>query len=231
MKKFNYFILSGIWIIAAAVNFYTERPLKFVIFNLFAAAIFLSLAILKLIFNTREEKGKKIFNRIGIGYLIALSVFLLAFTAISFSNKPDGYTLESREQLLENLPRGFDWKIASEAELKKHIVSGIYSRDNKSGIAIFTPNGDKKYRLLARQWRDTDDIIISNFVVDNIWYDIIWFNGAKTDYAEITYTYDGNKQEQIIHNSKDMKIFINHSPSSDYALNVVYYDNEGNRYE
>ena len=231
MKKFNYFILSGIWIIAAVINFYTERPLKSVMFNIFAAAVFLSLAILNLILNTREEKGKKIFNRIGIGYIIALSLLLLTFSVISLSNKPDGSTLESREQLLENLPRGFDWKIASETELSRHIVSGIYSRDNKSGIAIFMPNGDKKYRLLARQWRDTDDIIISNFVVDNIWYDIIWFNGAKTDYAEITYTYGGKKQEPIIHNSKGMEIFINPAPSNDYALDVVYYDSEGNKYE
>lgn len=231
MKKFIYFILSGIWIIAAAINFYAESPLKLVLFNIFAAAVFLSLAILKLIFNTGEEKGKKIFNRIGIGYIIALCIFLLTYTVISFNNKPDGFTVESREQMLESLPRGFDWKIASETELSRHIVSGIYSRDNKSGIAVFMPNGDKKYRLLARQWRDTDDIIISNFVVDNIWYDIIWFNGAKTEYAEITYTYEGKKQEPIIHNSKGMEIFINPAPSSDYALSVVYYDKEGNKYE
>ncbi len=229
MKKFNHFILSGIWIIVAIINFYTERPLKSVMFNLFAAAVFLSLAILNIIFENRGEKGRKIFNRIGIGYIIILSIFFI--TVISFNGKPDGSTLESREQLLESLPRGFKWKIASETELGNHIVSGIYSRDNKSGIALFMPNGDKEYRLLARQWRDTDDIIISNFVVDNVWYDIVWFNGAQTEYAEITYTYDGKKHEPIIHNSKEMEIFINPAPSSDYALSVVYYDNEGNKYE
>jgi len=229
VKKFNHFILSGIWIIAAIINFYTERPLKSVMFNLFAAAVFLSLAILNIIFENRGEKGRKIFNRIGIGYIIVLSIFFI--TVISFNGKPDGSTLESREQLLESLPRGFKWKIALETELGNHIVSGIYSCDNKSGIALFMPNGDKKYRLLARQWRDTDDIIISNFVVDNVWYDIVWFNGAQTEYAEITYTYDGKKHEPIIHNSKEMEIFINPAPSSDYAMNVVYYDNEGNKYE
>ena len=115
MKKFNHFILSGIWIIVAIINFYTERPLKSVMFNLFAAAVFLSLAILNIIFENRGEKGRKIFNRIGIGYIIVLSIFFIM--VISFNGKPDGSTLESREQLLESLPRGFKWKIASETEL------------------------------------------------------------------------------------------------------------------
>ncbi len=231
MRKYRYLILSGMWIVAAVINYYTERPLKSVGFNLFAAAVFLSLAVLQFIFEGRGENGKKIFRRIGTGYVIALSILMITTVGTLIYNKPDGSTTDSREQLLENLPRGIDWKISTETELSGHIISGIYSRDNKSGIAVFMPNGEEKYRLLARQWRDSDDIIISNFYIEDVWYDVVWFNGAKTDYAEITYTFNGNTMEPVIHNSENMELFINPAPSNDYSLNVVYYDSEGNRYE
>lgn len=231
MRKYRYFILSGIWIVCAVLNYWTEASMRSVLFNVFAAAVFLSLAVLQAIFDRYGERGQRVFNRIGIGYIVILSILLIEVVGTSIHSKPDGYTLHSREQLLQNLPRGFDWKIAAETEINDHIVSGIYSRDNKSGIAVFMPFGEKKYKLLARQWRDDDDIIISNFVIDNVWYDVIWFNGAKTDYAEITYNINGENQETIIHNSKGMEIFLNPAPAENYGLNVVYYDNAGNKYE
>ena len=231
MKRFRYFILSAIWIVAAIVNFIDESALKIVILYILAAAIFFSIGIIEIVCNKNGERGRKSFSLIQKVYVIVVSIALIAAIEMSFLSKPDGTTIESREELLENLPRGWDWKISTEAKIGNNIISGIYSRDNKSGIAVFVPNGDVKYRLLARQWRDSDDIIISNFIVDNIWYDIIWFNGAKTDYAEITYTYDGESQKPIIHNTKGMEIFINPAPANDYSLNVVYYDEYGNKYE
>lgn len=88
------------------------------------------------------------------------------------------------------------------------------------------------HKLHSREWRENDRIIITGITVDNKWYDVVWFNGAKTDYAEITYTLDGVKQESIIHNSRDMEIFIHPAPTNDeYGINVVYYDSEGNKYE
>ena len=152
MKKYRYLILSGIWIVCAMVNYWTETSMRTVLFNVFAAVIFLSLAVLKAVFDRRGKKGQEAFNRIGIGYVVALSIFLTVFTGTTIFSKPDGYTIQSREQLLKDLPRGFDWEIAVEKEVNSHIVSGIYSRDNKSGIAVFTPFGEKKYKLLAWQW-------------------------------------------------------------------------------
>ncbi len=231
MKKYGYFIVSGIWLLTAIMQFYQERPLKSVFFHIFAALIFLSIAILWLVFEGRGEQGKKIFNRIGVGYAVVLAILLVLVCGSVLVNKPDGSTLESREKLLESLPRGIGWKIATEAECENHIISGIYSRDNKSGIAVFTPRIEEGYRLLARQWCDSDDIMIANFVIENVWYDVIWFNGAKTEYAEITYTYDGVAQERIIHPAKGMEIFICPAPSENYSLHVAYYDDAGNKYE
>ena len=157
--------------------------------------------------------------------------FIVGFGAIQYFNRPDGSTLESREKICAEFPRGKDWKIAIEQELNDYIISGIYSRDGMSGIAVFEPYGNGKYKLLSREWREQDEIIITGTIIDQQWYGIVWFNGAETDYAEITYTYDGKKQEPIIHNAKGMEIFINSAPAKDYSIDVVYYDSEGNKYE
>ena len=167
-------------------------------------------------------------------YIIVFAVILATIVGIGvvkYFNKPDGSTLESREKICAEFPRGKDWKIAIEQELNDYIISGIYSRDGMSGIAVFEPYGNGKYKLLSREWREQDEIIITGTIIDQQWYGIVQFNGAKTDYAEITYTYDGKKQEPIIHNAKGMEIFINPAPAKDYSIDVVYYDSEGNKYE
>jgi len=231
MKKFRYFILSAIWIVGALVNYFDEIALKTVAFNVFLALIFLSIGTLEMVLTKKGEKGRATFNKVMKVYVIVLLVALVAVVGKGFVAKPDGTTVESREELLETLPRGWDWKISTETKVGNNIISGIYSSDNKSGIAVFVPKGDRGYRLLARQWRDTKDIIISQFVIDSVWYDVIWFNGEKTDHAEIIYTYDGKTQEPIIHNSKEMEIFVNPAPENDYAMKVAYYDEAGNKYE
>ena len=112
------------------------------------------------------------------------------------------------------------------------MVSGIYSGYDESGLAVFEPKGNGKYKLQTHVTRDNDRIIITNSYIGGQWYDIVWFNGAKTDYAEITYTLDGIKQETIIHDAKNMEIFINPAPTNDeYKIVVAYYDNVGNIFE
>ena len=157
--------------------------------------------------------------------------FIVGFGAIQYFSRPDGSTPQSREEICAEFPRGKDWKIAIEQAYNDYIISGIYSRDGMSGIAVFEPVGNGKYKLQSRIWREQDEIVITGFIIDQKWHDIVWFNGAKTDNAEITYTYDGEKQEPIIHNAKGMEIFINPAPSKDYSMDVVYYDDAGNKYE
>ena len=160
-----------------------------------------------------------------------IAAFIICIGAVQCFNRLDGSTLESREKICAEFPRGKDWKISVEQEFNDYIISGIYSRDGMSGIAVFEPYGNGKYKLQSREWREQGRIIITGIIIDQQWYDIVWFNGAKTDYAEITYTYDGEKQEPIIHNAKGMGIFINPAPAKDYSLDVAYYDSEGNKYE
>lgn len=167
-------------------------------------------------------------------WLIIILVVILLFlgvTTYKYLSVPNGQTVESREQLLEGIPKGSEWQISTEQSFNDLIVSGIYSADGKSGVAIFEPTGNGKYKLSSREWRENDRIVISGYLFESIWYDVVWFNGAETQYAEITYTVNGVKQKPIIHDSTNMKIFINEAPAEDYSINVVYYDNDGNIYE
>ena len=186
-------------------------------------AIIIAVCVAFLIVLKAEKKTISIFA--------VIVAFTLFFGAIQYFDRPDGSKLESREEICAEFPKGKDWKISVEQKLDDHIISGIYSRDGMSGVAIFEPQGNGKYKLQSREWRNQDEIVISGVTLNGVWHDIIWFNGAKTDYAEITYTYGGKKQEPIIHNSKGMEIFINPAPSNDYTLDVIYYDSAGNKYE
>lgn len=189
------------------------------------------LSVLILIQSIQEHRNNKKTSAI-IGYICVVIMVVMCTGSILYYIQPDGSTLESREEICAEFPKGEGWKIAVEQELNDYIISGIYSCNEMSGIAVFKPYGDGKYKLYSREWRDNDRIIITGITVDNLWYDVIWFNGAKTDYAEITYTLDGAPQEPIIHNSKGMEIFIHPAPTNDeYGIDVVYYDDAGNRYE
>ena len=164
-------------------------------------------------------------------FLVIVAV-IFTFGVYSYFTIPDGSTLESREEQLQEKSKGKRWLISVEQKIDNYIISGIYSGYDESGLAVFEPKGNGKYKLLTRVFRDNDRIIITNAYIGGQWYNIVWFNGAKTDYAEITYTLDGVKQEPIIHNSKGMEIFIHPAPTNDeYGINVVYYDSEGNKYE
>ena len=162
--------------------------------------------------------------------LIVVLLALLGYGACRYFLQPDGSTVESREKILEGTPKGIEWNISQEQEFKNYLLCGIYS-ENKSGIAVFEAIGNGKYKLASIEWRNTDEIVISGFSVDGEWYDLIWFNGAKTDYAEIFYEVSGENKEPVIFDVSDMKIICTKAPGKDYTMSVRYYDNNGDMYE
>ena len=54
------------------------------------------------------------------------------------------------------------------------------------------------------------------------------YNGTE---GKDSYTIDDVEQEPIIHDAKEMDIFINASPAKDYSISVIYYDEDGNKYQ
>ena len=84
MKKFYYcFIISAIWIIAAIANYYDGGNSFLVIYNLSAAALFITLGIAQFFLDKKGEKGKKLLKWIYIFTFVGIMVFLLFFIVVS----------------------------------------------------------------------------------------------------------------------------------------------------
>ena len=118
------------------------------------------------------------------------------------------------------ISKGNEWTIAKELELGGYIVSGAYSTDNKSTLAIFEPTGNGDYKFSTSTNRNSDEIIVGGVAINGEWYDLIWFNGAKTEYAEITYTINGQVQDTLRYNTDDMDIISIKNPEKEYSIHV-----------
>ena len=145
--------------------------------------------------------------------------------------RPDGATVESREELLRDISHEKNWQIATERAVEDHIVCGIYSPNEKRGIAVFKPIGGGRYELFSHKTRGQNEIVIAGTVINQTWYDLVWFDGAQTSYAEIICTPEGGEPKTYTHDSRSGDVFVRPVPETDYALSVVYYDADGNRYE
>ena len=166
--------------------------------------------------------------------LIVLAVIIfIAFTSIYFfCSTSKGDTIESRESMLNTaISKGKDWTISKEIELDGYIISAAYSTDHKATLAVFEPTGNGKYKFNTSTTRDNEEIIIGGTAINGKWYDLIWFNGAKTEFAEITYTINGQMQDTLRYNTDNMDIIYYENPEKEYSIHVVYYDSDGNKYE
>lgn len=140
-------------------------------------------------------------------------------------------TIESREELLENaIPGGDDWTIAKEIEIDSYIISCAYSVNGKSTVAVFEPTSNGRYKFSTSVNGENKDIIIGGAIINNEWYDLIWFNGAQTEYAEIIYTINGVRKEPLKYDTTNMDFIYIKNPEKEYSIDVYYYDGKGNRY-
>ena len=163
--------------------------------------------------------------------LIPLICIIGAFLYV-YNLSPKGDKIESREALLNNaIPVGKDWTITKEKVIDDYIISCAYSVNGKSTIAIFEPMSNGRYKFSTSTNRDNTDIIIGGTIIDGVWYDLIWFNGAQTEYAEIIYTVNGERQEPLKYDTTNMDIICIKNTEKDYSIDVCYYDNDGSRYE
>lgn len=149
-----------------------------------------------------------------------------------FISLPRGNTLESREVLLDNAIRGESkWNIVKEVNVEDYIISCGYSENDKSTIAVFAPTSNGKYKCLTTTRRHNKEIIVTGVNINNNWYDLIWFNGAQTEYAEVTYTVNNEKEKPLKYDTSEMDLICIKNNKNSYQLEVYYYDSEGNRYE
>ncbi|MDO5601645.1 MAG: hypothetical protein Q4G07_02635 [Oscillospiraceae bacterium] len=164
--------------------------------------------------------------------VLAIIVCIAAASVYLFYSTSKGDTIESRESMLNTaISTGNDWTIAKEIELDGYIISAAYSTNSKSTLAVFEPTGNGKYKFNTSTNRSNEEIIIGGTAINGKWYDLIWFNGAKTEYAEITYTINGQIQDTLRYNTDAMDIICIDNPEKEYSIHVVYYDSDGNKYE
>lgn len=165
-------------------------------------------------------------------YGMTLLVCLIG-TFVYFSNiSPKGNTVESREALLdEAISRGNNWTILKELEIDDYIISCAYSANGKSTIVVFEPTSNGRYKFSTSTNRDNEDIIIGGTVINGEWYDLLWFNGAKTEYAEIIYTVNGIRKEPLKYDTTNIDLICIKNPEKSYSIDVCYYDSDGNIYE
>lgn len=173
-------------------------------------------------------KKKNIFIVIFV-IIIIMIVGYICFELVC--KKSNGSTLDSREKLLNANSNPQSWNIVKEVKIDKYIISGI-NFSNKSGIAIFENIKYDNYKLNSMYQNYSNKIITTGLFINEIWYDVCWFNGASTDYAEFIYTDINGNVEKIKFETDDMNVIYSKSPfEKDYTLKVVYYDEFGNIYE
>ena len=172
-------------------------------------------------------KGKK------SAVLLAVLVLLVgAVIGAVLSGEPDGRTTESREQILRERPGRIDWHISSEMMLGEYIVSCVYA-GQYDGIAIFKPQKGGRYDYQTIHYRAKGDIVtLHTLPIDGRSYMLCWLNRADLDYAEVTFTVDGEAPEIQRLDAGELGLICVEEPDADsFTADVVYYDNAGNAIE
>ena len=156
---------------------------------------------------------------------VGVSQFLPYFT-------PKGDTIESRELILnKSVSFGKNWSIVKEVEIEDALICGAVNSSNEAAIAIFCSIDDSRYEFRYAVAQDSDEIIVSGYIINGKWYDLVWYNGAQTEYAELIYNIPGEGEKIFRFDTSNMDIIYNLGPANEYGWNVIYYDNQGNEYK
>lgn len=171
--------------------------------------------------------NRKLLWILGAAIICVVGILIYGLCSVPLGNTP-----ESREKILESeISKGSGWTIAKEIEIDGYIVSAAYSTNGKVTLAVFEPIRNGKYEFKTYTCRDRDEIIIGGFTINGQWYDLIWFNGAQTEYAEVTYTGNSQIQDTLKYDTTAMDIISINNSAKSYTISVAYFDSDGNKYE
>ena len=162
--------------------------------------------------------------------LVLVLAMVLAFAGCGTEN---GATVESREKLLDEAIKkssGTHWTITKETIVEDYIISGAVNTKGIATLAVFEPTGNGKYQFVTSTNRNQNEPIISGHQINGVWFDFIWFGGAQTEYAEVTYLVNG-KSETKKYDTSDMEIISIPNQEKEYTIQVSYFDSEGNQYK
>ena len=162
---------------------------------------------------------------------VMILIFVVGRPILWYCMRPDGSIMASREEMLDRLQEGTHWTIVTERLVEDYIITGTMSDHGQAGIAVFVPKGNGKYKLQTITRRDKESVVICGSHINNVWYDFIWFQGAKTERAEITYTVPGEASQSTTYLTDNSTIICSPAPFKDYTLHAAYFDSDGNKYE
>ncbi len=170
-------------------------------------------------------------KKIKICIAVALLCFVGIYIFFHFFSYQKGDTVESQETILNrSIPSGGNWTVYNATYIDGYQISGAYNTNGKSAIVVFEPTNKGGYKLASSIVENNDEIIVSGAIINSKWYDLIWFNGAQTQYAEVTHTINGVTQEPKRFDTNAMQLITIHIDEKEYSWDVIYYDQEGNTY-
>ena len=161
--------------------------------------------------------------------MVVVLAMVMAFAGCSIENSS---TVESREEQWNAVMKKYNetqWTITKEIVVEDYIISGAVNTNGNTTLAVFKPDGDGSYQFSTTTNRNQDEIIISGYQINGTWFDFIWFGGAQTEYAEVTYLVNG-KSETETYDTSDMEIISIPNQEKEYTIQVSYFDSEGNEY-
>lgn len=162
---------------------------------------------------------------------ILLPVLLLAVVFCRTGLRtPDGKTRESREELLEELPKGTQWTIEDETTIEDYIISGAYSTDGHTALVVFAPTSSGGWKQQTRVIREDTDILIQQAVINGKYYDIAWISGVSTVTGEMRYD-TGGAEEVLEFDTAQSNMIFHQTDFKSYTLSVRYLDKDGTIYE
>lgn len=168
-------------------------------------------------------------------YVIPFIIILIIGILVSYfvyKSKINGSTIESRELRLKQISNlGESTNIDEEIIIDDYIFSGYITKNNRYGLAVFTPAGNGKYDFQTNVNSNNDELIFLPYVINGKAYNLFWANKADLDYAEIIYTIDGNKGEIIKIDAKNNKIIYTEEPSKDFSVEYYFIDVKGKLYK
>lgn len=110
--------------------------------------------------------------------VVAIVVCCSALVIGLLSDDEDGVTVASREAILQDLPKGIDWQIASEILIDDYLLSSIYS-PTKDGVAIFAPQKNGGYEYQSIHYANKGDIVIAHVITNQSYYDIFYLGSSR----------------------------------------------------
>ena len=163
--------------------------------------------------------------------LVAIGVLVIVATVFTLKNENNCDTTDSRELRLREIDRLETASIGQELTIDGYIISGYTTEYKQHGLAVFAPTTTGKYEYRTNALRYTNELVTLHTLIGQTWYDLFWANKPDLDYAEITYTVDGQAVNTMTINAQDNKILCTEAPDESYKVQYYFVDKSGTRYE